>query len=746
MTADPLGKFDKRRLRCWLVLFFLALAIPTAVLIAQAWRQLKWESFHRHSQSAAALATQIDQRTSELLRREDQRPFSDYVFLSAAGTSNLLQRSPLAQFPVERSVPGLVGYFQVDNTGQLSSPLLPQNLDRAGLGIAEEQWQQRQQVHDSVRELLIDNALVERSQPVELGNKSANELAGELSERFGDSAATVGKLELDSAPASAPAIESRDMVETVTEEPVPGRRPATSALSAPSVASEVGRANKRDDADFGYDAKQADNISADAQRGFDELNKAPAAENPPAAAGYRQTKVSELELDDRLQARKQSTQQLQSDLAGDRERRTLPAASEPADNNQARAKRKEQVYLPDGGLQSSADELSRASTIQTFESELDPFEFSLLNSGHFVLYRKVWRDDLRFVQGALIERDAFVRELIETPFRNSALADNSDLVVAFQGDVLTLLGSGGGSRRYLSSADQLSGTLLHRRQLTPPLAGLELLFSANRLPAGAGAGVLGWSAAILSLVLCGGLFGLYRVGLRQITLAHQQQDFVSAVSHELKTPLTSIRMYSEMLREGWTDETKKRSYYDFIHDESERLSRLIENVLQLARMTRNEMKLNIESVSVALLLDMLRSKVASAMNQAGYELIIDCPAELAERNLKIDLDCLAQVFINLIDNALKFSTSTATRQVDLTVSEARGAIQFGLRDYGPGIDKNQMKKIFRLFYRPKSELTRETAGTGIGLALVHQLVQAMDGKIDVRNRNPGAEFLLRFPG
>ena len=73
----------------------------------------------------------------------------------------------------------------------------------------------------------------------------------------------------------------------------------------------------------------------------------------------------------------------------------------------------------------------------------------------------------------------------------------------------------------------------------------------------------------------------------QLRLARQQQDFVSAVSHELKTPLTSIRMYGEMLKAGWADDAKKQTYYDYIHSESERLSRLIENVLQLARLTRS---------------------------------------------------------------------------------------------------------------------------------------------------------------
>ena len=97
--------------------------------------------------------------------------------------------------------------------------------------------------------------------------------------------------------------------------------------------------------------------------------------------------------------------------------------------------------------------------------------------------------------------------------------------------------------------------------------------------------VMYWTAAVLGLALVAGFFGVYWIGMRQIQLLRQQQDFVSAVSHELKTPLTSIRMYSELLREGWTAEEKKGVYYDYIYEESERLSRLIANVEPLITMS-----------------------------------------------------------------------------------------------------------------------------------------------------------------
>jgi signal transduction histidine kinase len=253
-------------------------------------------------------------------------------------------------------------------------------------------------------------------------------------------------------------------------------------------------------------------------------------------------------------------------------------------------------------------------------------------------------------------------------------------------------------------------------------------------------------AVVLGMVACVGLLLMYRLGLGQIRLARQQQDFVSAVSHELKTPLTSIRMYAEMLGEGWAPEEKKRDYYHFILDESERLSRLINNVLQLARLTRNDLKVNLKPRSAGELMDLVRSKITTQVERAHFTLNLHCPAEAAGLVVEVDVDYFTQILINLVDNALKFSAKAEKRAVDIGYRSVDGqGVTFTVRDYGPGIAKGQMQKIFELFYRSENELTRETVGTGIGLALVRQLAAAMNGRVDVLNVDPGAEFGVRFP-
>lgn len=238
---------------------------------------------------------------------------------------------------------------------------------------------------------------------------------------------------------------------------------------------------------------------------------------------------------------------------------------------------------------------------------------------------------------------------------------------------------------------------------------------------------------------------MYRLGIRQIELTQQQQDFVSAVSHELKTPLTAIRMYGEMLRAGWATEDKKTEYYDYIYNESERLSRLINNVLQLARMTHNDLKIDLKTITAGELMDVIRSKVASQIQPAGFTLNLQCGEATAKSSVSVDEDYFTQIIINLVDNAIKFSAKAANKTIDIHCQLERDRVVFAVRDYGPGVGKDQMKKIFKLFYRTESELTRETVGTGIGLALVQQLAQAMRGQVDIVNRQPGAEFRLSLP-
>ena len=160
-------------------------------------------------------------------------------------------------------------------------------------------------------------------------------------------------------------------------------------------------------------------------------------------------------------------------------------------------------------------------------------------------------------------------------------------------------------------------------------------------------------------------------------------------------------------------------------------------------MSRHEAPLHLQRTSCAELVDLTRSKISTQIDQAGWQLV----EQHATPNvtLLVDRDAFTQVLINLVDNSIKFGTSADPAQLDFASEQIGNRVVFTLRDYGPGIPKNQLKKIFALFYRVERELTRETVGTGIGLALVQQLVAAMHGSIDVRNTQPGVEFRIELP-
>jgi len=711
MARTTLSGLNKKKLQRGLLVFFIALAIPTALLIQQSYSRLKWEAFHQHQVMADELASRIDKQLVQLINTEELRLFTDYAFLNVVGEqeARFIQRSPLSLYPVESPIPGVLGYFQVDSAGQLTTPVMPEITAEANYyGISATELTQRTALHRQIEDVL-----------------SQNDLLTNAGMRFD------GKLDQEKplSVISTAEVMSLDLKSTLSD--------------------DIGRAEMEQDdllAERVIIAQEDGSESIKGQEAFDELKKNhPREKSPQRALG----RIEDLGLTQPYK------EQLQKQKILEEEKR------QGAQKKEKRA-RMEQNVLPksvavnefDTDFNEQTAAISASPIVQkeltplrinAFESEVAPFEFGQLESGHFVLFRKVWLNEQRYIQGVLIDQDSFLERSIKLGFSETALSKMSNLLVVHQGNVLDVF-SGGSSRDYFSRTKELNGELLYQTRLSAPLSDLQLVFSITKLPAGPGGTIIIWLALILTIVLLVGFYLMYRLGLGQINLANQQQDFVSAVSHELKTPLTSIRMYGEMLREGWASEEKKKTYYDFIFDESERLSRLINNVLHLAKMTRNTQAVELKEFTVVELVDGVKSKVSSQIDRAGFELNIECDNDVQTMIIKVDADWFSQIMINLVDNAIKFSAKSENKKIELACQTlSRGTIQFTIRDFGPGIDRQQMKKIFTLFYRTENELTRETVGTGIGLALVNQMTVNMNGQIDVVNKEPGAEFSVQFP-
>jgi signal transduction histidine kinase len=380
-----------------------------------------------------------------------------------------------------------------------------------------------------------------------------------------------------------------------------------------------------------------------------------------------------------------------------------------------------------------------------FGNAVDPFELGLLGSGHFVLFRGVHKNGERLVQGLLIEQGPFLVALMEAPFRAAPLAATTDLIVAFRDEVLAAFRARS-ARSYVSSARELTGALLYRTRLREPFGGLELIFSVGRLPVPPGAVAIAWVAGLLGLVLVGGTWLMYRLGTRQLALVRQQQAFVSAVSHELKTPLTSIRMYAEMLRAGFADEDRRQVYYRYIQEESERLSRLIANVLAVSRIGRDALTVAPQDLDLAELLAQVRERVAAPVERAGFRLDIDCTGAGEGARVLADPDAFLQILINLVDNALKFAAQGEPKLVEIRCDRPReGWVRVAVRDFGPGVPRELRRRVFELFYRGADAGARAIPGTGIGLALVERLTRAMGGRVELIGREPGVAVRVELP-
>lgn len=700
MKRNPLQGLDKTRLRWGLLMFFLSLAIPTAVLIQQSYTRLKWETFHQHQLMAEELTHRIDNRLIRMINTEEQRPFTDYAFLNVAGapTANFLQRSPLSRYPVQAEIPGMIGYFQVDADGRLLTPFLPEDIEKAGsYGIAEQELSERAALQNRIQQILSANRLVKNQHAV--AGKNDQAMRGHLAKR-----------------------QDKGMAENDEEAASFARSGEAGELQRPAAPS-----------------------AGAGQAVFDELNKLSPGKSK------QENKLGRLEDIKLRQTFQKEADQVKQQESYPEALKTTPKKARTEQNvlpepvREAKKSSGDESEESRRPITSAARPEAQSLRIRTFESAVDPFAFSQLDSGQFVLFRKVWLNGQRYIQGLLIEKDAFLQGTVNTAFQETALSQMSDLLAVFRGNVLSAF-AGRTPRGYLSSAAELQGELLYQDRLSDPLSELQLVFGITQLPVGPGGWVIIWLTVVLTVVFLAGFYWMYRLGVGQIDLVNQQQDFVSAVSHELKTPLTSIRMYGEMLQAGWVDEARKKTYYDFILDESERLTRLINNVLQLAKMTRNEKKPELKSLTVAELMDSLQSKISTQIERGGFCLNLSCDQDAAQTKIRVNPDWFIQIMINLVDNAVKFSAKAETKVIEVSCHRLGNVrIQFKVRDYGPGIAKDQLKKIFKLFYRSENELTRETVGTGIGLALAQQMMAGMNGQIDVTNRDPGAEFRIHFP-
>ncbi|MFZ1983109.1 MAG: HAMP domain-containing sensor histidine kinase [Desulfatitalea sp.] len=374
------------------------------------------------------------------------------------------------------------------------------------------------------------------------------------------------------------------------------------------------------------------------------------------------------------------------------------------------------------GMQRSLSEEQRR-----FQVEVTPLQSVFIDDDRIFIFRRVVIDDQVFRQGFILEIAPFLRHLAQAHFDPHPMADFTRLS-------LMVMNHGSRNEVETAGAGSPAGPLVATRNFPAPFNFIHAAVLGDSAPVSATRRALNAALIALGAVMLIGLLAIYQSVRAVVDLSERRSQFVSAVTHELKTPLTNIRMYVEMLEQGIAaTPEREQAYLGIIGSESARLSRLINNVLELARLEKKQRRVQMQPGRLEEVLAEVRAVMAPKLDQEGFTLTVqaDTVPEFA-----YDREAMIQILINLLENSIKFGRNAPQRSITISAQAYDGEVAISVADTGPGIARQALKKVFDDFYRADNALTRATSGTGIGLALVRQLTQAMGGQVVAAN-NPG---------
>jgi signal transduction histidine kinase len=249
--------------------------------------------------------------------------------------------------------------------------------------------------------------------------------------------------------------------------------------------------------------------------------------------------------------------------------------------------------------------------------------------------------------------------------------------------------------------------------------------------------------ALLSLLMAGGIWLTYRNVSKEMNLARLKSDFVANVSHELRTPLALIRLYAETLELGrLTAKEKYQEYFRIIREESERLTALINNILDFSRIEAGRKEYEFKETDLGELVHSTLESYRFQIQQNGFayeeKIAEDIPP------VSVDREAIARSLLNLVNNALKYSKDE--KYIGVSLYRANGSVNLEVRDRGIGIPPNEQEKIFEKFYRCGDPLVHNVKGSGLGLSLVRHIARAHGGEVRVESApQKGSKFTITLP-
>lgn len=248
---------------------------------------------------------------------------------------------------------------------------------------------------------------------------------------------------------------------------------------------------------------------------------------------------------------------------------------------------------------------------------------------------------------------------------------------------------------------------------------------------------------ILLIVLVVAVWFVYSAVKKELELAQVKADFVSNVSHELRTPLALISMFAETLEmDRVKTEEKKKEYYSIISHESNRLGRIVNSILNFSKMEAGKRKFNFEEEDLNDIVLQIYQNYSYHLYNKGYDFEFEPGINIPK--VAVDREAISEAIVNLIDNAVKYSSEN--KFIKMILSSEKDYTFIEIQDKGIGISDDDQKKVFDKFYRVSSGLVHTTKGTGLGLSLVKQIMDAHNGRIELKSKlGEGTSFKLIFP-
>ncbi len=377
------------------------------------------------------------------------------------------------------------------------------------------------------------------------------------------------------------------------------------------------------------------------------------------------------------------------------------------------------------------------SSANKFQVEVAPFQSIALQDNNVFVFRRIVINNQIYRQGFVLLIEPLLQHLTNKHFANQPLAEFTALIFQRrdQGTIREIMKSG---------AVSATNDFVNRHLFPAPFDFLSVSLTAQTIPPSPARLTLNVALGVLGTFMFLGLIAIYQSARSIVALSERRSQFVSSVTHELKTPLTNIRMYIEMLEQGIASTPEQeQQYLSILGSESARLSGLINNVLELAKLERKQRNFHLQVGDLDDVLTEVETLMAHKIRNEGFTLTV------SRSNIPpfaYDREVVIQILVNLLENSLKFGKKAAQREITITADTVDKGVRLAVADTGPGIPRHALKKIFADFYRVDNALTRTTGGTGIGLALVEKFVSALGGTVQAtNNEKSGCTITIILP-